>query len=66
MVTKGVTWRGGDKLGVLDYHIPVTIHKVEQEPTVQHREIYSVFSTYMGKESEIEWAMGVCIKGSFC
>ena len=43
MITQEV--RGGrNKLGDLDCHVHITIYKTEnqQEPTVEHRELYSV------------------------
>ena len=30
MVTKGERWEGRVKLGVLDCHIPITIHEMEK------------------------------------
>ena len=37
--------RGVDKLGVWDEQIHTTIYKIDnqQGPTVQHRELYSIF-----------------------
>ena len=45
MVTKGETLGGGDKSGAWDEHTHTTIYKIDnqQGPTVQHRELYSIF-----------------------
>ena len=45
MVTKGERGVGRDKLGVWDYHRHTTIYKIDnqQGPTVEHRELYSMF-----------------------
>ena len=56
MVMKGEG--GRDKRRVGDQHIHSSIYKIDnqQGPTVQHRELYSIFcNNYMGKESEKEW-----------
>ena len=53
MVTKGEKQGEGDKLGVWDQQIQTTIYKIykHQGPTVQHRELYSIFViNYNGKE----------------
>ena len=44
MVTK-MEIRGGDKLGVWDQQIQAAIDKTDKQqgPTVQHRELYSVY-----------------------
>ena len=46
--TYGYQWGkmgGGDKLGVWDQQIHTTIYKIDKQegPTVQHRELYSIF-----------------------
>ena len=62
-VTKG---ERRDKLGAWDLHICITIYKVyilhiykvnnQQGPTVQHRELYSVFNNNLcGKKKLKEW-----------
>ena len=43
MVTKGEMWVGKDKLGVWDQQIYITKIDNQQGPTVQHRELYSIF-----------------------
>ena len=46
MVTKGETWWGAEnKLGACCWHAQSTIYKIDnqQEPSVQHREVHSIF-----------------------
>ena len=44
MVTKGERW-GSDKLGGWDGPVHSTVYKIDnqQGPTVEHRELYSIF-----------------------
>ena len=44
MVTKGLRRQGKDKLVDSDLHIQPTIYKIDkqQDPTVQHGELYSI------------------------
>ena len=43
-VTKGEIWQRRDKLGSWDYKIQTTVSKIDkqQDPIVQHRELYSI------------------------
>ena len=45
VVTKGERELGRDKLGVWDKQIYTTSYKIDkqQSPTVEHRELYSIF-----------------------
>ena len=53
---------GRDKLGVEDQHVHTTIYKIDkqQEPTVQHRELYSILSNNLCRK-RIWKGMDVCV-----
>ena len=60
---------GGSKLGVWDWHVHTAVFKTDnqQGPTVQHRDLYSIFcNNRNGKRIWKRRDTCICITESFC